>query len=123
MVTNRIMNKSSSTLFVCGSGHALSQYFLIVTFSKADLDITRFLSCDTLDCISYETKRNCRGLYHLSENGPLAIQSLTLHDFSQLCFPAIRHNLTDIFEHVQNVTIACDLRFFGLHGVITTSAS
>ena len=41
--------------------------------------------------------------------GPL--RSTILHytnDFSQLCFPGIRCNLSEIFDHVQNVTTACD---------------
>ena len=46
----------------------------------------------------------------MTDIGTLAMHHLTLHD----CFPTTAYNLTiyrdvsDIFEHAQNVTTACD---------------
>ena len=55
---------------------------------------------------------NRKGSCYLTEIGTLAIKPLTLHD----SFIAIAYfptpNLSEIFEHVQKVTTACDsLRF------------
>ena len=57
---------------------------------------TQFLSCDASDMI--EKTGNRRGVCHLPEIETLVIQNITLHNFLRLCFPAIRRNLSQIFE-------------------------
>ena len=56
--------------------------------------------------LQYETTCNRRGSCHLIEIGTPASQPLTLQDWFltiDMCFPAIRRNLSEIFEHVLNV--------------------
>ena len=52
----------------------------------------------------------CRGSCHFTEIGTLDIQRLSLQDYflAILYISAISHNLSEIFEHVQNVTTVCD---------------
>ena len=57
---------------------------------------TRFLSCDGFDRILYESTGHRRVSWHLPLIGTLAINHFTLP------------NLSDIFEHVQSATKACN---------------
>ena len=71
--------------------------------------ITRFYQ------IRYNMKRRV-----IAEDRVIWLKSGTLRStlshytikFLRLCFSAIRHNLSQIFEHVQNITIACDSQRF-----------
>ena len=81
--------------------------------------------------------RSRSGSCHLTEIGTLTVRSLTLHDefLAIVHFRAIRRDLLEIFEHVENVTTNCDSlrcfrivtdgieKRFTLHDIVTTSAS
>ena len=59
----------------------------------------------------YETTSIRIGFCHLTEIGTVALRSTLSHytiNCSRLCFPGIRHNPSNIFEHVQNVTTVYD---------------
>ena len=81
-------------------------------FSKLSLSrprFTRFL-CVASDRLRYEMMCIRRGLRHLTEIQILAIQPLTPDDqfLAIVYFLAISHDLSEIFEHVQNVMAAWD---------------
>ena len=73
------------------------------------------LACAASDQSRYETTHNRKGSCHLNELMTLAIKPLTLHDYFVATayylsthFPAINRELSEIFEHVQNVKSTCD---------------
>ena len=53
------------------------------------------------------------------KSGPLwsTLSHYTIN-FSRLCFPALRHYLSEICEHVQNVTMVCDFNSFSAGDVM-----